>query len=216
MPDLLTYLARMADAVIAVDGEQRILLVNRAAEALLGLTARDVLGKLCYDVLRGRDKLGAVVCNRACHAIAQAKRAEQIPTTHLLTPTKAGHELWLNVSHFALPLIPSGQVAVIHIFRDVSRQVTMEQVVHHFAATLAGLCAPGQADSGRPDLGAQLTHRERQVLERLAEGLDTPAISAKLSVSRSTVRTHIQHILAKLGVHSRLQAVALAARRRLL
>ena len=216
MPDLLKHLARMADAVIAVDGEQRILLVNRAAEALLGLTARDVLGKPCYDVLRGRDKLGAVVCNRACHAIAQAKRGEMIPTTDFLTPTKAGHQLWLNVSHFTLPLIPSGQVAVIHIFRDMSRQVTMEQTLHQLAATLARLCAQDGAHSGRPDLGTQLTHRERQVVELLVEGLDTPVISAKLSVSRSTVRTHIQNILAKLGAHSRLEAVALAARRGLL
>jgi PAS domain-containing protein len=38
MPDLLKHLARMADAIIAVDGGHRVLLINRTTEALLGLT----------------------------------------------------------------------------------------------------------------------------------------------------------------------------------
>ena len=139
MPDLLTHLNRMADAVIAVDGERRILLVNPAAEALLGLTAAEVLGKPCYDVLRGRNKLGAVVCTQACDAIALSKSGKLIPTTDLLMPTKAGHQLWLNVSHFALPLMPSANVAVIHIFRDVTRQMAVEQLLPQLAATIARL-----------------------------------------------------------------------------
>ncbi len=53
-----------------------------------------------------------------------------------------------------------------------------------------------------------LTLRERQVAELLASGLDTDQIVRRLGVSQSTVRTHVQNILSKLGVHSRLQAVA--------
>ncbi len=54
-----------------------------------------------------------------------------------------------------------------------------------------------------------LTTRERQVLDRLVEGDDTATLARSLGVTYSTARTHIQSVLAKLGVHSRLEAVAL-------
>lgn len=53
-----------------------------------------------------------------------------------------------------------------------------------------------------------LTSRERNVAELLAVGLSTNQIVHRLGVSHSTVRTHVQNILLKLGVHTRLQAVA--------
>jgi two-component system nitrate/nitrite response regulator NarL len=61
-------------------------------------------------------------------------------------------------------------------------------------------------------LAAQLTDREREVLARLAEGCASDDIAAQLGITRNTVRTHVQSILAKLGVHSRLEAVAFAVR----
>jgi two-component system nitrate/nitrite response regulator NarL len=58
----------------------------------------------------------------------------------------------------------------------------------------------------------RLTGREREVLGLLADGLDQRQIAAALYISPKTVGTHIERILQKLGVHSRLQAVALAYR----
>lgn len=55
-----------------------------------------------------------------------------------------------------------------------------------------------------------LTARECEVLERLVLGQATAEIAAKMGVRYSTVRTHIQSILTKLGVHSKLEAVAFA------
>jgi two-component system, NarL family, nitrate/nitrite response regulator NarL len=70
-----------------------------------------------------------------------------------------------------------------------------------------------------PDLAmrraADLTSRERQCLMMLVDGLDTVAITRQLEVSRTTARTHLQSILTKLGVHSRLEAVSFAIRYRL-
>jgi DNA-binding NarL/FixJ family response regulator len=59
-------------------------------------------------------------------------------------------------------------------------------------------------------LVANLTDRERQVLDRLLEAEDTAGIARSLGVAPSTVRTHLQNVLVKLGVHNRLQAVTLA------
>jgi DNA-binding NarL/FixJ family response regulator len=56
---------------------------------------------------------------------------------------------------------------------------------------------------------AELTARERDVADLLNEGLNTAQIVAKLGISANTVRTHVQGILTKLAVHSRVEAVAL-------
>jgi DNA-binding NarL/FixJ family response regulator len=60
-----------------------------------------------------------------------------------------------------------------------------------------------------------LTKRELEVLARLVEGRDQEEIADMLVISSKTVATHIQRILSKLGVHSRAQAVAVAAHERL-
>jgi two-component system nitrate/nitrite response regulator NarL len=65
-------------------------------------------------------------------------------------------------------------------------------------------------------LAQQLTTREREVLGLLVEGLGGQAIGRRLGVSSNTVRTHVQNILSKLQVHSRLEAATLAVRHRLL
>jgi DNA-binding NarL/FixJ family response regulator len=56
--------------------------------------------------------------------------------------------------------------------------------------------------------GPRLTAREFEVLAGLVRGESTKALAARLHVRPATARTHVQHLLAKLGVHSRLQAVA--------
>lgn len=69
---------------------------------------------------------------------------------------------------------------------------------------------------GNHGLGWDLTPRERQVLDLLATGESKEAIAHRLFLSTNTVRNHIQNILTKLGAHSRLEAVAAAAREGLL
>jgi DNA-binding NarL/FixJ family response regulator len=60
-----------------------------------------------------------------------------------------------------------------------------------------------------------LTPRELEVLRLLAEGLDQGEIAGRLVISPKTVGTHLERVLAKLGAHSRAEAVALAYRLRL-
>jgi DNA-binding NarL/FixJ family response regulator len=58
---------------------------------------------------------------------------------------------------------------------------------------------------------AKLTKREHEVLVLLSRGADNRTIAAKLVISSETARTHIQNVLAKLGVHSRIEAAAFVA-----
>lgn len=64
----------------------------------------------------------------------------------------------------------------------------------------------------RDTVDASLTQRELQVLALLAAGLGSKEIAARLVISPKTVSSHIQRILAKLGVHTRVEAVAVAYR----
>jgi PAS domain S-box-containing protein len=59
---------------------------------------------------------------------------------------------------------------------------------------------------------AELTAREREVLQLLAEGLDTEQIARRLFITVRTERNHMAHIISKLGVHSQLQALVFALR----
>ena len=61
-------------------------------------------------------------------------------------------------------------------------------------------------------VGSDLTPREREVLDLLAQGESKEAIARRLFLSANTVRNHIQNVLGKLGAHSRLEAVATATR----
>lgn len=70
-----------------------------------------------------------------------------------------------------------------------------------------------QRDVGESDLLiGKLSRREREILGLLVTGLSIDAISSRLVLSRNTVRTHVQNVIGKLGVHSTVAAVAVARR----
>jgi two-component system, NarL family, nitrate/nitrite response regulator NarL len=81
---------------------------------------------------------------------------------------------------------------VVELFRLVDEQREAEHTAHR--------------------LVAQLTPRERELLQLLAEGLDDAAMAERLGISHKTVRNYMVHILDKFNVDSRLQALVLAAR----
>ena len=67
-------------------------------------------------------------------------------------------------------------------------------------------------EQARRSLSAQFTPRELDVLRLLAEGYDTADLAARLNIAPHTVEWHVRHVIEKLGVHSKLQAVIAAAR----
>lgn len=84
----------------------------------------------------------------------------------------------------------------------------VRRLVAHARATNSA--APTRANGSAAE--QVLTEREREVLTLLADGLDQEQVAEELVISSSTVATHIQRILAKLGVRSRAQAIVIAYR----
>jgi non-specific serine/threonine protein kinase len=83
---------------------------------------------------------------------------------------------------------------------------------------VAEILAGEQRDESRPvsTVGAELlTPREREVAALVAEGLSTRQIGQRLVITRGTARVHVEHILAKLDLHSRAQLSAWEVQRRL-
>jgi len=68
----------------------------------------------------------------------------------------------------------------------------------------------------RPQAPFALTPREEQVLRRIAAGQHTGQMAAEMDIAVSTLRTYVKNLFAKLGVHSRLEAAAIASRANLL
>ena len=58
----------------------------------------------------------------------------------------------------------------------------------------------------------RLTPRQREILQMLADGVPVPTIAEQLGMSRLTLRTHVQNILTRLGVHTKTEAVTVAIR----
>jgi pimeloyl-ACP methyl ester carboxylesterase/DNA-binding CsgD family transcriptional regulator len=87
--------------------------------------------------------------------------------------------------------------------------IESEPAWRQFAGALEDLLRPSSLGDPLPSID-ELTARERQVLELVAQGLDNTVIAVRLKISAKTIRNHVSNIFSKLGAGSRAQAVALA------
>jgi PAS domain S-box-containing protein len=203
-------LTNTADGACATGGDGTVVLWNRAAERILGYTAREVLGRSCCEVFAGRDGAGNRLCYPGCHVMTLVQRAEPVQHFEMATRTKAGKPVWLDVSIVIVPEAQRERSATVHVFRDVTVAHEIESLVRQRLA---------QATPAPPDgsgLNGHLTRRELEIVRLIAGGANTRAMADHLHVSAATVRNHVQNILGKLGVHSRLEAAAYATRHGLL
>lgn len=218
MDEILEALRHTADGVYIIDEEQRIAFWNNAAEQMLGYSANEVVGELCWEILGGQVDGNCPLCRRDCVPFAAAVQGELVPNFDIHVRTKNDQRHWLNVSIIALPSgEEEGLLGVIHLFRDIEARKQAEDFALEVAAQArqlglqqASLTQSAALDGESEPEIKELTPREFQVLELLGVGADTPTIAEELYITESTVRNHVQRVLHKLHVHSRLEAVAAA------
>jgi two-component system, NarL family, response regulator LiaR len=106
--------------------------------------------------------------------------------------------------------------AIGYLLKDVSASELARAIraAHSGRATLSPEAVQVMVDAASQPRapGHDLTEREQVVLALMVEGLNNTQIARRLVVSPSTIKTHVSHILSKLGVASRSEAVALALR----
>ncbi|GAA3055608.1 helix-turn-helix transcriptional regulator [Actinokineospora globicatena] len=116
-----------------------------------------------------------------------------------LAAARAGADAWISKA--------SGMAHLVEVLRGVARGDAW------FPPRLLGVVLRGLRDDllrGADGPLDALSGREREVLECMVDGMRGPQIAAELGLSTNTVRTHTHSVYAKLGVHSRLQAVSAA------
>jgi two-component system, NarL family, nitrate/nitrite response regulator NarL len=186
---------------------------------------------------RGYDVRAATTTPEACvHAIAEHQPdvclldlclPEREDGLHVTQAIRAVHPrtLVLILSGMADPLTLSRAIQL-----GIAGIVRKDQTVDKIAAALEQAVAGEPvfqtdlvwdvvrhlADKPHREPWEYLTTRETEVLRRIAAGESTKQMSRSMGIAASTVRTYAQNVLTKLGVHTRLEASAIAVRARLM
>ncbi|MBN2044526.1 MAG: response regulator transcription factor [Anaerolineales bacterium] len=180
--------------------------LNLAGEAENGVEAVKLCGEILPDVvlmdLVLPDMDGVDAIRTICQKHPQVK-------VIALTSFKEGSRI--------MKALEAG--AIGYLTKDISAEELAWAIrdAHSGRATLSPDAAQAlvQEANQPPAPGSDLTEREREVLALMVEGLNNTQIAGKLSVSPSTVKSHVSNILSKLGVSSRTEAVTLAFRHKL-
>jgi DNA-binding CsgD family transcriptional regulator len=180
-----------AEPAWAVDGAGRIVAWNEGATGLLGHPADRAVGARCWSLLGGRDTFGNQYCGRHCPLRDMAFAHQPVQRCRLHLSHASGDTVACQVTTLLIADV-HGDESMVHLCRrDVDEPAS-----------------PRPADLTR----LLLTRREAEVLRHVADGRSTRDIALLLGISPSTVRNHVEHLFAKLDVHSRLAAVAAARR----
>jgi DNA-binding NarL/FixJ family response regulator len=185
--------------------------IEVVGEAGDGAAALDQAAALIPDVI-----LMDLVMPRLDGVAAMRKLRERSPASRVIVLTS-----FLDDSRL-MPALQAG--AAGYLLKDVepaelaravrtagSDQAMIDPTVA--ARLLRTLSEPGPGIHRGSDPGADLTPREHEVLELIAAGRSNKRIAIELGIAEKTVKTHVGHLMAKLGVADRTQAALLAVRR---
>jgi len=150
-----------------------------------------------------------------------------MPDMDGVTATRLIHHQFPQVRVIALTSFKEGKLirdaleagAIGYMLKDASAEELAQAIraAHAGRATLSPEATQALVHAASQPLepGLDLTEREREVLLLMIEGLNNTQIAGRLTVSPSTVKSHVSNILSKLGVASRTEAVTLALRNRI-
>ncbi len=216
MANLADLLFRTVDGVFAVNGQQKIIFWNPGCAQLFGTLANEALGRPCCEVVRGKDPKGQPFCGGGC-CMTRLTHGENIQESFPLRICRDdGDELRLSVNIVLVPSRYKDRWTCVHLLHRGENIDTLDVLEYNSSRHRTGRnrnIKNNHHSSAAADLS--LTAREYEVLQLLSEGLAVSIISDLLNISKVTVRNHLQHIQAKLGVHSQVETVAYAYRHNL-
>ncbi|MBI1955553.1 MAG: PAS domain-containing protein [Acidobacteria bacterium] len=165
--NFIEQFAHTAEGMFAVDPQQRIIAWNQAAEALLGYSAEEVLGKYCCKIIQGRDGNGLFQCSEHCPHFEQGKRLPWVRHLDLQSRSKSGQDIWISVTTVSIISARRKLSALVHLFRQADRtDPAPAPPVGLKPSSPVGMAGLGNG-SASP---FPLSHREMEVLLLMAEG----------------------------------------------
>jgi len=211
LPMAMIFLAAMTEGINfhcnVIDRDYRIVWHNNVA----GENRK--IGLFCHDFYQKRTKPCDLCPVRRVFETGQPctverQRLERLPN---------GLFRWGEIKAYPILGAHSGVETVMTIGFDITdRKLNLarqERLIKSLEKKLEELTRRQSAISSPVTKSSfNLTDRERQVLSLVVRGLSNPEISAVLSISRHTVKSHVIHIFNKLGVNDRTEAAFLAAR----
>ena len=96
-------LGRAGDGAFVITADGKMVLWNRAAEKILGYTAREALGRPCCELFVGRDDSGNRLCYKGCHVMTLVKMGDPVQNFDMQTRTKAGRPHLAQRQHHRHP-----------------------------------------------------------------------------------------------------------------
>jgi DNA-binding NarL/FixJ family response regulator len=175
-------------------------------EAADGLEAIERAGRLRPDVILMDVRMPRLDGVEACRRLVASGPAKVVVLTtfdldeHLFAAIRAGASGFLLKA--SRPEELADAVRAAHAGNALVEPRMTKRLLDEFARRPAG------PTGGDPF--AELTERERDVLLEVVRGSSNAEIAGRLFISEATVKTHINHILAKLNIRDRIQAVVLA------
>jgi len=208
--DALELIAESKAPAYGMDRHDRIVYWNEGVEKALGWSSEEVLGRMCYEVLAGRDLFGNLYCTKECPVVVSAIAGDDV-RPFLIDVKKKGSSRSVKLIVRPVPLPAAGpSFAVLMHFLD-SEGASLDALISSLRAAVRE--PDGLPPVDPPISVSPLSTREREIVLLLSNGYAALNISAKLNLSLATVRNHINNVLRELDVHSQIEAVALSFRR---
>jgi NarL family two-component system response regulator LiaR len=205
----------------------RVMLVDDHTMVRRGLAA---FLKVFDDLqLAGEAESGAAAIQLCAEVLPDVVLMDMVmPDMDGAAATRAIRQQFPQVQVIALTSFKEGELvknaleagAIGYLLKDVSADELAGAIraAHAGRVTLSPEAAQALVEAANqpPAPGLDLTEREREVLALMIEGLNNTQIAGRLTISPSTVKSHVSNILSKLGVVSRTEAVSLALRNRII
>jgi PAS domain S-box-containing protein len=161
-------------AALSVTEEGEILSWNKAAEKLLGYSAREAVHKTCYDILEGMGALGTGVCHQHCSLAECTGGNTEIPSFDVSVKTCSRERLWINMSTIVFD--NQGRRLVVQMARDITQQKETELLIQKMLELSKEVSSLTEA-SVRAEPAAALSEQEKHVLRLFAEGKDSDDVA---------------------------------------
>jgi len=180
-----------------------IVWVNPAAERLLAVDRVRAIGRPCHEVVAARHEDGRRFCTAGCRVAVRAARGVPLEPVECRIGRPGRTVQWARWTVIPIAIAGFDEPWLVHCAEDVDRARRMQDYV----ARLASRSEPLRALDGDSRPGP-LSPRQCEILELLSQDLELGQIAARLGIRHTTVRNHVQAILARLGAHSVQEAVA--------